>query len=55
MGRMDLWIHDHVHEPVNLNVNGTRVIANPGGYPGEFVPPLYSPDLVIEVTTHDMR
>lgn len=49
MGRMDLWIHGHVHEPVDLNVSGTRVIANPAGYPGEFDPPLFSPDLIVEV------
>ncbi|WP_372613242.1 metallophosphoesterase family protein [Halomonas sp.] len=49
MGKMALWIHGHVHEPVDLAVAGTRVIANPGGYPDEFDPPLFSPDLVIEV------
>ena len=49
MGRMDLWIHGHVHEPVDCNVDGTRVLANPGGYPDEFEPPLFIPDLVIEV------
>lgn len=49
MGRMDLWIHGHVHEPVDQIVKGTRVLANPGGYPDEFEPPLFVPDLVIEV------
>lgn len=49
MGRADLWIHGHVHEPVDMAVADTRVIANPGGYPGEFEPPLFVPDLVIEV------
>lgn len=49
MGRMDLWLHGHVHEPVDLEAGGTRVIANPGGYPDEFVPPLFVPDLIIEV------
>ena len=49
MGRMDLWVHGHVHEPVDLEATGTRVIANPGGYPDEFDPPLFSPDLVVEV------
>ncbi|SFT33772.1 metallophosphoesterase [Halomonas saccharevitans] len=49
MGRMDLWLHGHVHEPVDLVAGGTRVIANPGGYPDEFVPPLFMPDLIIEV------
>ncbi|QJQ96328.1 MULTISPECIES: metallophosphoesterase [Halomonadaceae] len=49
MGRMDVWIHGHVHEPVDRRVAGTRVLANPGGYPGEFEPSLFIPDLVIEV------
>lgn len=49
MGRMDLWVHGHVHEPVDLEAGGTRVIANPGGYPEEFNPPLFTPNLVVEV------
>ncbi|KAA0013858.1 metallo-dependent phosphatase [Billgrantia pellis] len=49
MGRMDLWIHGHVHEPVDLEFAGTRVLANPGGYPGEFEPPLFAPDFIIDV------
>jgi len=49
MGRMDLWIHGHVHEPVDLEAAGTRVVANPGGYPDEFDPPQFIPDLIIEV------
>ncbi|SEK65593.1 metallophosphoesterase [Halomonas daqiaonensis] len=50
MGRMDLWIHGHVHEPVDLETGGTRVIANPGGYPDEFDPPLFIDDLIVEVS-----
>ncbi|MDR5873367.1 metallophosphoesterase [Halomonas sp. CUBES01] len=49
MGHMDLWIHGHVHEPVDHYHLGTRVVANPGGYPEEFVPPLFEPSLVIDV------
>lgn len=49
MGKMDLWIHGHVHEPVDLLRKGTRVIANPGGYPDEFNPPRFRPDWVVEV------
>jgi predicted phosphodiesterase len=47
MGRMDLWIHGHVHEPLDLVADGTRVVANPGGYPDEFDPPLFKPDLIV--------
>lgn len=49
MGRMELWVHGHVHEPVDLQIEGTRVIANPAGYPDEFETPLFVPDLVVEV------
>lgn len=49
MGRMDLWIHGHVHDPVDLECRGTRVIANPGGYPGEHDPPLFVADRVFEI------
>ncbi|QFU02070.1 cyclic 3',5'-adenosine monophosphate phosphodiesterase [Halomonas sp. THAF5a] len=49
MGRMDLWLHGHVHEPVDLRVKGTRVMANPGGYPNEFNPPRFAPACVVEV------
>lgn len=33
MGVPALWIHGHVHESLDYEVNGTRVIANPRGYP----------------------
>lgn len=49
MGDMDVWIHGHVHEPVDILRNGTRVIANPGGYPDEFSPELFKRDCVIDV------
>ena len=51
MGRMELWVHGHVHEPVDLEAGGTRVVANPGGYPDEFDPPLFAPDLILEIPT----
>ncbi|MCE8026574.1 MULTISPECIES: metallophosphoesterase [Halomonadaceae] len=49
MGRMELWIHGHVHEPVDRVLGGTRILANPGGYPDEFEPPLFVNDLVVEI------
>ena len=30
-----MWIHGHVHEPCSYTVGQTRVLCNPGGYPGE--------------------
>lgn len=29
----DLWLHGHVHDSFDYNVNGCRVVANPRGYP----------------------
>ncbi|WP_431023594.1 hypothetical protein [Halomonas sp. H5] len=47
MGRMELWLHGHVHEPVDLICRGTRVVANPGGYPGEFEPSCFCPEGIV--------
>ncbi|MGZ5780870.1 MAG: metallophosphoesterase [Burkholderiaceae bacterium] len=33
MGKSVLWIHGHTHSSFDYVVNGTRVIANPAGYP----------------------
>jgi Icc-related predicted phosphoesterase len=30
-----LWLHGHTHTPWDYDVNGTRVVCNPRGYPGE--------------------
>lgn len=35
IGAFDIWIHGHTHTEVNLNIEGTNVVANPAGYPGE--------------------
>jgi len=31
-GRCALWIHGHVHESADYDMNGTRVVCNPMGY-----------------------
>lgn len=31
----DLWIHGHVHDPMDYHVGDTRVLCNPIGYPDE--------------------
>lgn len=49
MGRMDVWIHGHVHEAVDLVREGTRVIANPGGYPHEIGTERFRQDLIVLV------
>lgn len=33
MGVAKLWIHGHVHDSFDYTVAGTRVVANPRGYP----------------------
>ncbi len=43
-----LWIHGHIHQRADYTIGGTRVIANPRGYPTE--PHIgFDPSLVIEV------
>lgn len=33
MGKAALWIHGHVHDSFDYEVSGTRIVANPRGYP----------------------
>lgn len=33
--RVALWVHGHSHVAVDYEVDGTRVVCNPRGYPGE--------------------
>lgn len=50
-GQCALWIHGHVHESVDFDMNGTRVVSNPMGYhSAELGPqnPRFT-DLLIEV------
>lgn len=32
---LKLWCHGHIHNNVDYNLYGTRIVANPLGYPGE--------------------
>lgn len=58
--KADLWIHGHVHDNFDYEIAGTRVIANPRGYPGnartashvdklEWENEAFNPALVIEI------
>lgn len=50
-GRCALWVHGHVHESCDYDMNGTRVVCNPMGYCSkEFGPqnPRFT-DLLIEL------
>lgn len=47
-GRTALWVHGHVHAPVDLvAASGTRIVCNPAG-PG-FANLAFQDDLVVEV------
>jgi predicted phosphodiesterase len=47
MGRATLWIHGHTHTAFDYEVDGTRVVCNPRGYPGE--PTGFAADRVVEI------
>jgi Icc-related predicted phosphoesterase len=44
-----LWTHGHMHDSVDYVIGDTRVVANPRGYHGQEVNPLYNDQLVIEI------
>jgi predicted phosphodiesterase len=46
--RVAVWIHGHTHRRVNVEVQGTRVVSNPRGYPHEPVDD-FDPGLILEV------
>lgn len=31
--KIDLWCHGHIHEPVDYEIAGVRIVSNPRGYP----------------------
>lgn len=35
VAQCDLWVHGHVHDALDYRIGRGRVVANPGGYPGE--------------------
>ena len=45
---VDLWIYGHTHRAAALNVNGTRIISNPRGYPAQPVAG-FDPGLIVEL------
>lgn len=47
VSRTSLWIHGHTHKAFDYRVGNSRVICNPGGYPGEQGG--FNPGLVIEI------
>lgn len=60
LGKVDLWLHGHVHDSFDYEVDGCRVVTNPRGYPRQassadviadvaFENPNFRSALVIEV------
>lgn len=45
---LDLWVHGHTHRSVDYMLEGTRVVSNPRGYPGENVEG-FDPELILDV------
>ena len=43
--RVALWLHGHSHTAVDYDIEGTRVVCNPRGYPGEQTG--FNPNLVL--------
>ena len=46
--RAQLWIYGHTHRAADVDVNGTRVLSNPRGYPQQPVAK-FDPGLVIDI------
>lgn len=47
--RLHVWIHGHTHIATDYEVNGTRVVSNPRGYPRVEPVDAFEPRLVIEL------
>ena len=45
--RVQLWVHGHTHLAVDYEINGTRVVSNPRGYPDDTTG--FKPDCLLEI------
>jgi len=45
----ELWIHGHTHAACDYDIDGTRVVCNPRGYPSEAGASAFLPGLIVEV------
>lgn len=46
----NIWVHGHMHDPVDYMIGDTRIIANPMGYPREEQDGSgYNPNLFVEI------
>lgn len=46
---VQLWVHGHTHDTVDLEIAGTRVVCNPRGYAPDDLTPGFKPGLLVEV------
>ena len=44
-----VWVHGHMHDPVDYMIGETRILANPRGYVGHEDTSGFNPDLTFEV------
>jgi Icc-related predicted phosphoesterase len=44
-----LWIHGHTHDGFDYRIGETRVVCNPGGYPGDDDNPRFDLRMLVEV------
>jgi len=49
LGRAQLWLHGHLHCPIDYTHRGCRVVANPLGYAGKGEQLRFEPTLTLEV------
>lgn len=47
--RAKLWIHGHMHNPSDYEINGTRILCNPRGYAHYETTHDFNPSLVVSV------
>lgn len=47
--RAALWIHGHMHDSFDYEINGTRVLCNPRGYTPDALNPAFRADFVVKI------
>lgn len=46
---VQLWAHGHIHDSMDVDIGGTRVVCNPRGYAPNDLNRNFQPDLVVEI------
>jgi predicted phosphodiesterase len=45
--QIDLWCHGHIHQPVDYEIAGVRIVSNPRGYPKSGVSQYFDEEKII--------